>query len=74
MTKHTCTADGRALPFGKKAPAGMCPRCDELRNGAPARDSWHRGAKERDARFLASVRNHNCQLARCGPVCTFGDW
>jgi hypothetical protein len=30
--KHTCTPDGRPLPFGRKQ-AG-CPRCDELLAGA----------------------------------------
>jgi hypothetical protein len=29
---------------------------------------------ERDAQRIRDIRSHNCKLAGCGPVCTFGDW
>ena len=50
-----------------------CPRCLELANGASPRRGWST-SKDRDARFIAELRAHNCQKAGCGPVCTFGDW
>lgn len=32
---HTCNGDNRCgLPFGRKAPRGICARCDELADGA----------------------------------------
>lgn len=59
------------MVFGRKDP--LCPRCQELLAGAPAR-RWA-GAKRREveARFARSVRDHRCAVAGCGPVCTFGD-
>ena len=75
--------DGRALPFGRTLPEGECPRCDELRSGAPARrPDWvdRLGARARaDAERDAARRAHFAPggphaLGTCGPVCTFGDW
>lgn len=61
-TKHTCTPDGRPLPFGRKAPEGKCPRCDELRNGATPREGWQKDYYERkrrhDAQRDAAIRAH----------------
>jgi hypothetical protein len=84
-TKHTCTDTGRALPFGRKAPAGECPRCDELRAGAdPTRfagfDAKRLRAendRQKDAR-RAALRARG--LCICGAakdhmhVCTAGEW
>jgi hypothetical protein len=63
-TKHTCNgSDGRPLPFGRKAPEGECPRCDELRNGAAPREGWQKDYYERkrrhEAQRSAAIRAHN---------------
>jgi hypothetical protein len=74
---HTCN-NGRGPYFGRLN-AG-CPRCDELLAGAPARDvparlgGRSRAAEADDARRAADIRAHNCRTARCGPVCTYGQW
>lgn len=86
-TKHTCTADGRPLPFGRKAPKGECPRCDELHDGAPARSGWQKDYFERknrhDAERSAAIRNHtndNCPYMQRNAhgywagVCVCFDW
>ena len=74
MIKHTC---GGPI-FGRLAPEGTCPRCDELRAGAPRRTlPWYEAAKqkkENEKRFYQELKNHDCKKAGCGPVCTFGDW
>lgn len=53
-----------------------CPRCAELAAGAaPVR--WTNSPRARaadDARRAAEIRDHDCAQARCGVVCTFGDW
>lgn len=79
-TKHSCQPEQRA--FGRRAEG--CPRCDELKNGAPARDGWQkayfgRKAEERRQSELMdqNVRNGLCVCgARKGHavVCTFGEW
>lgn len=66
---HLCT-----MAFGRKSDAGVCPRCDELRAGAPVRASWHKGHFEQKAQERAAIRNHDCKASRCAIVCTFGDW
>jgi hypothetical protein len=83
FTVHTCTPTGKALPFGRKAPEGDCPRCDELRAGAAPRLAPH-GIRERRAGFDAdAVRAEEIRVhfasdrhrsGGCGRVCTFGDW
>ncbi|ASR39870.1 hypothetical protein BAY61_31790 (plasmid) [Prauserella marina] len=84
-TVHTCNPSdpGKPLPFGRKAEAGVCPRCDELRNGAPPRTlSWVdnvRRQEQEDAQRTRDIRAHfgpHGPHARgeCGPVCTYGDW
>jgi phage FluMu protein Com len=83
FTRHTCTRDGKALPFGRKAPEGQCPRCDELRNGAAPREAHPaiqaaNRQRQWEAQSLADVREHFAsekhRSGGCGPVCTFGDW
>lgn len=68
--KHTCGGP----VFGRLAPAGTCPRCDELRAGSKP-VQWVGGRRKRDeALHIAEIRAHDCATAGCGPVCTFGDW
>jgi len=59
---HTCNGDvNSGLPFGKKAPEGVCRRCDELRNGAATRSAgWDRVKRrqEEDARRAEEIRAH----------------
>ncbi len=69
-TKHTCGGP----VFGKLAKRGDCPRCDELRFGAPA-VKWKESAdvaRCRDIRAHLASDRHLRGL--CGPVCTFGEW
>jgi hypothetical protein len=82
FVRHTCTPDGRALPFGRKAPEGECPRCDELRNGAAPRAAHpaiQAGIDRRanEARQLAELEKHFAsekhRTGGCG-ICTFGQW
>jgi hypothetical protein len=82
FVRHTCTPDGKALPFGRKAPEGECPRCDELRNGAAPREAHpaiRAGIAKRanEARQLAELQKHFAsekhRTGGCG-VCTFGQW
>lgn len=47
---HTCNGDvNSGLPFGRKAPVGVCRRCDELRNGAVTRSAGWDRVKRRQA-------------------------
>ncbi len=73
MTKHKSDCN---MAFGRKDPT--CPRCQELLAGSPARSGWQKdyySRKKRDeAMFTKALKEHNCQTANCGPVCTFGDW
>jgi hypothetical protein len=69
-TKHTCGGP----KFGKRAPLGACPRCDELHQGAAPVKGWGAIKLEQEARFRAALEKHDCNKAGCGPVCTFGDW
>lgn len=63
------------MAFGKPTKDdGICPRCDELRNGAKPRKGWGWQKKEFERRSLESIRNHNCIQSHCGSVCTFGEW
>lgn len=80
ITRHTCTPDGKALPYGRKAPIGTCLRCDQLRAGAQAREAHpaiQAANRRRDdeAQTTAAMKEHfapNGPHARgeCGPVCT----
>jgi hypothetical protein len=61
------------MAFGRKDPS--CPRCQELLAGSPPRQApWFKRAAQQRETTLRSIRMHNCRLAGCGPVCTFGDW
>lgn len=75
-TKHN--PDTCKMAFGRPTKeVGVCPRCDELRNGAPARKGWgmsQRERKESEERFREALRAHDCTKSNCGPICTFGDW
>lgn len=85
--KHTCNPDrpGMPLPFGRKAPAGECQRCDELRDGAEPRTlNWverKRKTEEQERIDRESMaRNRAAGLCICGKpkdhaiVCTAFDW
>jgi hypothetical protein len=82
--KHTCNPKnpGMPLPFGRKAPKGVCVRCDDLRGGAAPRTLGWVEAKNRsnaiDARRSAELTAHFASAQHlsggCGVVCTFGDW
>lgn len=86
FTVHNCNpkSPGKPLPFGRKAPEGECPRCDELRAGAAPRQAapWiaaqHRedeAAAERQRAITAHFApNGPHQRGVCGPVCTQFDW
>jgi hypothetical protein len=71
-TRHTHGAN-----FGRRV-AG-CPRCDELKAGAPpVQWNWTR-AKAIDAEFQRACAAHFAPggphaTGRCGPVCTFGEY
>jgi hypothetical protein len=68
-TKHTCGG----VSFGKKAPKGDCPRCDELHDGhAPVK--WDHSKRDSDIQRSKEIKAHDCKKSKCGPVCTFGDW
>jgi hypothetical protein len=68
-TKHTCGGPH----FGKRTPG--CARCDELANGAAARQQPARGRSqqiENDRR--ATIAAHNCKVSNCSIVCVAFDW
>jgi hypothetical protein len=80
-TKHNHN-DGKALPFGRKMSEGECPRCDELRNGAPARSWAGAEAAERNARQEREFRAASLAAGKCvcgkprhhAAICTYGEW
>jgi len=63
-TKHTCGGPS----FGRLTSG--CPRCEELKAGAKP-VQWR---KSDEARQIREIREHDCRVSGCGPVCTFGDW
>ena len=72
-TAIATTAHTHQVVFGRKVDG--CPRCTELKLGMPSRAWAGYGNKARsDAMRSADVRSHNCTTARCGVVCTFGDY
>jgi hypothetical protein len=84
-TRHTCNPDdpGMPRPFGRKAPKGECPRCDELHDGAPARrPDWVQRLGDRQRREALDAADRRAHFApggphargECGPVCTAFDW
>jgi hypothetical protein len=86
-TRHTCTPDGRPLPFGRKDKSGQCPRCNELLAGAAPRGGWQEDyfTKKRkdDADRSAAIKAHtndNCPYMQRNAhgywsgVCVCFDW
>ena len=70
--KSTTTKHTHPLVFGRRVVD--CPRCVELANGA-APIVWSSTRKaELEAEQIRAIRDHNCQVSHCGPVCTFGQW
>jgi len=68
-TKHNGTCK---MAFGKPSKHELCPRCNELKNGAEARTwSTKRTFEKRAAAFRT---NHNCKQSGCGAICTWGEW
>jgi hypothetical protein len=51
-----------------------CPRCKELKNGAPAVPGWRSYRKESDAERARAIRDHDCKRDGCSIVCTAFDW
>jgi hypothetical protein len=86
ITRHVCNLNrpGQPLPFGRKAPAGDCPRCDELRAGAEPRQApaWierYRAARDAGDSRAEEIREHFApggphERGACGLVCTKFDW
>lgn len=66
-TKHN-----HQVIFGRKEDG--CPRCFELKMGAPAVQGWGAMRKAAERMRCEAIRKHNCQVSRCGPVCTAFDW
>lgn len=62
--------------------AGCCDRCvseitarvAQFERLAAPREGWGERRKRQEARLLSEIRAHDCGLAKCGPICTFGDW
>lgn len=67
-TQHTCGGP----VFGRKTPG--CPRCDELTSGAAPVKWAGTSRRTEDQRRVEAIRRHDCTTAKCGVVCTFGDW
>jgi hypothetical protein len=66
------TPHNHQVCFGRKVSG--CPRCDEIKAGSPV-VKWSKARQaDKDAAFRAALMAHDCGKARCGPVCTFGDW
>jgi len=78
LTRHNHDR-GKAMPFGRLKPVGDCPRCDELHDGAPARElPWDPRANVDGWPSDARISEHFAPggihaTGGCGPVCTFGD-
>lgn len=68
-TKHKADCN---MAFGRKDMT--CPRCIELANGAKPIVWGGFKRKQNDAQRSKEIRAHDCINARCGSVCTFGDW
>ena len=51
-----------------------CPRCNELAQGAPAREGWNDVKKAQDAQRSRWIAEHDCKQNGCGNVCTAFDW
>lgn len=60
-----------------------CPRCEELKNGAPARSGWQKyyfeNKRRQDDIRSKAIEAHFApggphSRGLCGPVCTAFDW
>lgn len=55
-----------------------CPRCEELKNGAPAVAGWGTYKKAEEAQRRADVKAHFASAGHknggCGLQCTYGEW
>lgn len=84
---HTCNPNkpGHPLPFGRKAPKGVCGSCDQLRAGRPPREAppairASNRRREQEEQTLRDMRSHNCVTAGChkdgygNRICTAFDW
>lgn len=86
ITVHTCNRrrPGKPLPYGRKAPAGECARCDEMHAGAPPRPAPEWIEKYRRLRDMGDARaedirqhfapNGAHERGDCAPVCTAFDY
>ncbi len=70
--RHNCNPrnPGKPLPWGRKAPEGECPRCDELRAGAAPRDAHPaiqavKRKRDQEERTIAEIRAHDCATSGC---------
>lgn len=73
-TKHndTCT-----MTFGRPSDHDNCPRCNELKAGAPARKGWGHAAKQQQSRrldaYCFSVPIHHARCTKdTNPSCACG--
>lgn len=71
-TKHN-----HPIIFGRRE--ADCPRCDELKAGAPPRDGWQKNYYARRAQFdaqrNAAIKVHDfAACAEKNTVCTHFDW
>lgn len=62
--KHTCGGPR----FGRLAPYGTCPRCDELHRGAEPRRGWGSRASTTNLDAYCFCGHSNLWDERC-PVC-----
>lgn len=67
-TAHSATC---SKAFGRLD--ASCPRCQELAQGAPARN-WGQAGRQQELRVLAAISAHDCKASHCGPVCTAFEW
>lgn len=51
-----------------------CDRCLELHQGDKPRDGWNTLKLKHEQQRSLEIRNHNCVLSHCGPVCTAFDY
>jgi len=51
-----------------------CVRCIELINGEKPRKGWGIDRRFEDQKRTAEIRAHNCEVRKCGPVCTAFEW
>lgn len=62
--------------FGKKIEG--CPRCQDLRLGAPPRRLHGGNRRQAEAAAMrdleAHFNSHKHKSGGCGPVCTYGEW